>query len=97
MTTLEPSTELVDSALHTLDASVVERVRALVRDRGTDPMADPDAVRTAILDVLDDVAAGGHRGTAYLDVESWARDIHDAVAGYGPLQRLFDDPEVEEI
>lgn len=74
---------------------VVDRVRALVRDRGTDPMADPRGVRAAILDVLDDVAVDAE--SSYVDVEAWAQEIHDAVAGYGPLQRLFDDDAVEEI
>ena len=78
-------------------APVVDRVRALVRDRGTDPMSDPRGVRAAILDVLDGLAADEHAESSYVDVEAWARDLHDAVAGYGPLQRLFDDDNVEEI
>ena len=80
-----------------VDESVVNRVRALVRDRGTDPIADPRAVRVAILDVLDEVSAREAAESSYGDVESWARDLHDEVAGYGPLQRLFDDPDVEEV
>ena len=79
------------------DALVVDRVRALVRDRGTDPMADPRGVRAAILDVLDDVAAERSQESSVVDVEAWAQELHDAVAGYGPLQRLFDDDTVEEI
>jgi pilus assembly protein CpaF len=75
---------------------VLDRVRALVRDRGTDPLADPRAVRTAILDVLDDLTADA-AALVSNDVEGWARDIQDVVAGYGPLQRLFDDPDVEEL
>jgi pilus assembly protein CpaF len=31
------------------------------------------------------------------DPEGVARDVLDRVAGYGPLQRWLDDPEVEEI
>ena len=31
------------------------------------------------------------------DVESVVRDVLDRVAGFGPLQRYLDDPEVEEI
>jgi len=81
----------------TPSAPVVERVRALVRDRGTDPMSDPRGVRAAILDVLDGLAAEEHAESSYVDVEAWAQDLHDAVAGYGPLQRLFDDDAVEEI
>lgn len=70
---------------------------ALERDRGTDPLADPVAVRAAILDVLDGLAAEGLDDIAAEQVEAWARDLHDSVAGYGPLQRLFDDPDVEEL
>ena len=80
-----------------VDPLVVDRVRALVRDRGTDPLVDPRAVRSAILDVLDEVVLAETGSGPVVDVESWAREIHDAVAGYGPLQRLFDDPEIEEV
>ena len=31
------------------------------------------------------------------DPESVVRDVLDRVAGFGPLQRYLDDPEVEEI
>jgi pilus assembly protein CpaF len=79
------------------DPAVLDRVRALVRDRGTDPIADPGAVRTAILDVLDEVAAAGPDDISPVDVDSWARELQDSVAGYGPLQRLFDDPDIEEV
>ncbi len=81
------------------DAAVVDRVRALVRERGTDPLADPRGVRAAILDVLDELAAqrGSDAVSSYVDAEAWARDLQDTVAGFGPLQRLFDDPDVEEV
>lgn len=80
------------------DDLVVSRVRALVRDRGTDPLADPRGVRTAILDVLDELdLAEQPAGSAYADVGAWADELQAAVGGYGPLQRLFDDPEVEEV
>ena len=80
-----------------LPEPALERVRALVRDRGTDPLADPVAVRAAILDVLDGLASEGLDDVGAEQVEAWARDLHDSVAGYGPLQRLFDDPDVEEL
>jgi len=32
-----------------------------------------------------------------VDAESVVRDVLDRVAGFGPLQRYLDDPEVEEI
>ena len=78
------------------DDQVVARVRALVRDRGTDPLADPRGVRTAILDVLDDLDVSAE-GSAYADVGAWADELQAAVGGYGSLQRLFDDPDVEEV
>jgi pilus assembly protein CpaF len=31
------------------------------------------------------------------DAESIVRDVLDRVAGFGPLQRYLDDPEIEEI
>jgi pilus assembly protein CpaF len=31
------------------------------------------------------------------DAESFVRDVLDRVAGFGPLQRYLDDPEIEEI
>lgn len=81
-----------------VDDLVVSRVRALVRDRGTDPLADPRGVRTAILDVLDELDLDEQtEGAAYADVGAWADELQAAVGGYGPLQRLFDDPEVEEV
>jgi pilus assembly protein CpaF len=80
-----------------LPGPALERVRALVRDRGTDPLTDPAAVRAAILDVLDGLAAEGGGDVAAEQVEAWAKDLHDSVAGYGPLQRLFDDADVEEL
>ena len=80
------------------DDHVVARVRALVRDRGTDPLADPRGVRAAILDVLDDLdGPRAGEGPAYADVSAWADELQAAVGGYGPLQRLFDDPDVEEV
>jgi pilus assembly protein CpaF len=82
---------------HVEDADdVVARVRALVRDRGTDPLADPRGVRAAILDVLDELA-DPDGDALYADVSAWADELQAAVGGYGPLQRLFDDPEVEEV
>ena len=47
------------------------------------------------LDDLDGPVAG--EGSAYADVSAWADELQAAVGGYGPLQRLFDDPDVEEV
>ena len=74
-------------------------VRELIRRRGLDPFTDPAPVRVLVRDV---VAEYGERLlTSTLppigDPEAVVRDVLDRVAGYGPLQRWLDDPEVEEI
>jgi len=80
--------------------SLVEgEVRERVRAGGLDPATDPAAVR-ALIDQV--VAEYDERSlTAPLpglgDARRVARDIFDAVAGLGPLQRYLDDPQIEEI
>lgn len=67
--------------------SIERQVRELVRRRGVDPIGDPAAVGVLIDEVL---AAEPHSAEA-------RREVLDAVAGLGPLQRFLDDPTVEEI
>jgi pilus assembly protein CpaF len=83
------------SAVSIIDAEV----RELVRRRGVDPVVDPLAVRRLVDDVVaeyEDRSIGGGL-PALIDAQQAARDVFDAVAGFGPLQRYFDDPTVEEI
>ena len=70
-------------------ATLAERLRDEVRVRGIDPMADRDSVRALALE-----AVASLPGAVADDV---ARAAVDAVAGFGPLQRYLDDPEVEEL
>jgi pilus assembly protein CpaF len=79
---------------------IVEReVRDLVRRRELDPVADADAIRLLVADVV--ASYEDRRLTSTLpeivDAAATAREVYDAVAGLGPLQRFLDDPEVEEI
>ncbi len=80
--------------------SVVEdEVRELVRRRGLDPVVDPASVRRLVDEVVaeyDERSLGGDL-PHLVDARGVARDVFDAVAGFGPLQRYFDDPAVEEI
>jgi pilus assembly protein CpaF len=83
------------SALEVVDGEI----RELIRRRGLDPFTDPGPVRPL----------GARRGGRLLGAvadsalpaigapESVVRDVLDRVAGFGPLQRWLDDPEVEEI
>jgi pilus assembly protein CpaF len=83
------------SALEVVDGEV----RELIRRRGLDPFTDPAPVRLLVRDVVADYSERSM--TSALpplgDAESVVRDVLDRVAGFGPLQRHLDDPEVEEI
>ena len=83
------------SAVSIIDAEV----RELVRRRGVDPVIDPGAVRRLVDDVVseyEDRSVGGGLPALH-DAQQVAREVFDAVAGFGPLQRYFDDPTIEEI
>jgi pilus assembly protein CpaF len=78
---------------------VEQEVRELVRRRGLDPAADPGAVRTLVDDVIsdyDDRTLGGAE-PSFANPHLVARQVYDAVAGFGPLQPYLDDGEIEEI
>lgn len=73
-------------------------VRDAVRRGGLDPLRDRDAVeelvRTAVrrlVTQVDDPAQSD------IELAAVSRRVLDDVAGFGPLQRFFDDPDVEEV
>jgi pilus assembly protein CpaF len=74
-------------------------VRELIRRRGLDPFSDPAPVRMLVRDVVADYSERSLSSALppIGDPEGLVRDVLDRVAGYGPLQRWLDDPEVEEI
>lgn len=78
---------------------VSERVRQRLRSEGTDPALDGGAARLlAVAEVrrFNDVALA--RGEAMIDDEAaCVRDVLAAVSGFGILQPLLDDPDIEEI
>src|SRR4051794_39845647 len=85
----------VPTALDVVDGEV----RELIRRRGLDPFTEPGPVRVLVRDVVADYSERSL--TSALppigDPESVVRDVLAGVAGFGPLQRYLDDPEVEEI
>src|SRR3954471_5531964 len=85
----------VPTALDVVDGEV----RELIRRRGLDPFTEPGPVRMLVRDVVADYSERSL--TSALppigDPESVVRDVLDRVAGFGPLQRYLDDPEIEEI
>ena len=85
--------------MSTARAIVESEARELVRRREIDPVADPGAVARLIDAVLTEYA--DRATTSQLpplnDRASVARAVHDAIAGFGPLQPFLDDPSIEEI
>jgi pilus assembly protein CpaF len=80
-------------------AALEERVRDGVRARGIDPLRDPEAVRALVDEALAGVVEEWLASDAGLvgDPRELARSAFHAVAGFGPLQQFFDDPEIEEV
>ncbi|GAB3350006.1 CpaF family protein [Modestobacter lapidis] len=74
-------------------------VRELIRRRGLDPFTDPGTVRVLVRDVVADYSERSLSSAlpSIADPETVVRDVLDRVAGFGPLQRYLDDPEIEEI
>jgi pilus assembly protein CpaF len=62
-------------------------------------MADPGAVRRFVDEVISEYDGRTLSGTLpkLVDTPLAARQVFDAVAGFGPLQKYLDDPTVEEI
>lgn len=69
------------------------RVRGHIRKEGIDPLVDSDRV----LRLIEQEAAEFFLSGSPADAHRMVRDVHHSLAGFGPLQRLFEDPTVEEI
>jgi pilus assembly protein CpaF len=80
-------------------ATVESEVRELIRRSGLDPATDGRELDRLVRDAVADYEERSlHGGLPVLsDVEDAVKSVVDAVAGFGPLQRYFDDPTVEEI
>src|SRR5438067_2543281 len=80
-------------------AIVESEVRELVRRRGIDPVAEPDAVRRLVDEVIGEYL--DRAVTSSLpplgEPAHVSRAVLDAVAGFGPLQPFLDDRTIEEI
>ena len=74
-------------------------VRELVRRRGIDPVRDRAGIVALVSDAMADYDERSVAGAVppLPDPGAAHRTVVDAVAGFGPLQRYLDDPEVEEV
>ncbi|GAA4724509.1 ATPase, T2SS/T4P/T4SS family [Pedococcus ginsenosidimutans] len=79
--------------------TVESEVRELIRRSGLDPVRDVRQLDRLVRDAVADYDERSlHGGLPTLpDIEEAVKSVVDAVAGFGPLQQYFDDPEVEEI
>ena len=79
--------------------TVEAEVRGLVRRRGLDPAVDRSAMRPLNDEVVTEYDARSLTSSLpqLTDSRKAAKVVYDAVAGYGPMQRHLDDPQVEEI
>ncbi len=84
-----------ETAVEIIDA----QVRDLVRREGIDPLRDPAGVRSILHGVLREYDDRSLTGIVppLEDAAAVGQEVLDRVAGFGPLQRYLDDPEVEEI
>ncbi|MDX2340867.1 Flp pilus assembly complex ATPase component TadA [Micrococcus sp. M4NT] len=76
-----------------------DEVREVVRRQGVDPQREGERVRLLIHEAVSDYESRSLVSSLPpLDNAGQARqDLYDCIAGLGPLQRLMDDPGVEEI
>jgi pilus assembly protein CpaF len=74
-------------------AAVESRVRDEVRARGIDPLRDPESVRDLVDEAIQRSLADGPLD----DAAALGTFVFHSIAGFGPLQPYFDDPDVEEL
>lgn len=74
-------------------------VRELARLRGIDPSDDFTGFRTLVAEAVEDYDDRSMAGLVppLADVDAVTREVVDAVAGLGPLQRYLEDPDIEEV
>ena len=80
--------------------SILEsEVRELVRRRAIDPVRDAESVRRLVATAAAEYEERSARGLVppLGDIDAAVKYVCDAVIGFGPLQALLDDPEIEEV
>lgn len=80
-------------------AHVESEVRELIRRSGLDPARQTAGIETLVRDAVADYDARSLVSglPALPNRDAAVKSILDAVAGFGPLQRYLDDPQIEEI
>lgn len=78
---------------------VEDEVRELIRRRGLDPATESYEIHRLVEAAVSDYDERALMGSLppLGQVERARKHVYDAVAGYGPLQPLLDDPSIEEV
>lgn len=79
--------------------TVESEVRELIRRSGLDPARDVGELDRLVRDAVADYDERSLHGSlpTLASIDDAVKAVKDAVAGFGPLQPYFDDPDVEEI
>ncbi|WP_353988335.1 CpaF family protein [Ruicaihuangia caeni] len=80
-------------------SAIAERVRSRLQTHGVDVSGDPDLAQRYVDEELrryGEAAMLGN-GATLSDERSVTRGVLSVLTGFGPLQPLLDDPEIEEI
>ena len=90
---------MTSGAVGQIAVQIEGEVRERIRSTGTDPRRDVEQVRAFVDEALGRWEQRSLTGAVapIADVPGAAKAVMDAVAGFGPLQRYLDDPEIEEI
>ncbi len=80
-------------------AQVEDEVRELIRRRGLDPLREGPEVRALVDAAVNDYGERSLLGAvpALAQAADAKRTVFNAVAGFGALQPLLEDPDIEEI
>lgn len=80
-------------------AIVESEVRELIRREGIDPLVERPKVLRLVEAAISDYDQRSLLGVVPTlgSVEQAQKRVYDAVAGYGSIQPLLDDPEIEEL
>ena len=88
-----PPTDALARLKDRVGKALFERMGA----RMNDPSLSEDALRTIVLGELDEVVEEENVPLSTEERQRLTAELADDVLGYGPLQRLLDDPAVSEI
>jgi pilus assembly protein CpaF len=80
-----------------LKKSIHEEIIEEVDSNLIDNRDNPELVRSTVTNIIVEKLANVDKPLSRVDREMIIKDLLDEVLGYGPIQKLLDDPEVTEV